>query len=229
MLPGGADQRRLRPDGTKGLDPLYEMRVDDGAVPTIRKRVRVDETLQPRHRPHGGRRRVTGRALGVNEVPRLRRRRHPIHAMTSVMAAAPNAGSAYLRFSRAFTGISPRMRVGSLTDTPARLLVHAPYVAAPIGGLRPSSATATPAVSSFSIDTVWLSLHVLFLNASSSSSSRPQSPESRADQQGEIAFRHACAAMPQAGLAPHRRPGSFWPRDPPARFEALALEFLAAA
>ncbi|MFN4099855.1 MAG: DUF3237 domain-containing protein [Pararhodobacter sp.] len=45
VLPGGADRQLLRPDGVKELDALYEMRVADGAVLTIRNRVVIDETV----------------------------------------------------------------------------------------------------------------------------------------------------------------------------------------
>lgn len=41
---GGADRQLLRPDGVKELDALYEMRVDDGTVLTIRNRVIIDRT-----------------------------------------------------------------------------------------------------------------------------------------------------------------------------------------
>ena len=49
MLPGGADRQWLRPDGIKELDALYEMQLDDGTVLTVRNRVIVDESLQPRY------------------------------------------------------------------------------------------------------------------------------------------------------------------------------------
>jgi Protein of unknown function (DUF3237) len=49
VLPGGADRQLLRPDGVKELDALYEMRVQDGAVLTVRNQVRIDETVQPRY------------------------------------------------------------------------------------------------------------------------------------------------------------------------------------
>lgn len=44
VLAGGADRQQLRPDGAKELDALYEMRVADGAVLTIRNHVVIDET-----------------------------------------------------------------------------------------------------------------------------------------------------------------------------------------
>ena len=44
VLPGGADRQLLRADGAKELDALYEMRVADGTVLTIRNRVIIDET-----------------------------------------------------------------------------------------------------------------------------------------------------------------------------------------
>ncbi|PWE27592.1 DUF3237 domain-containing protein [Pararhodobacter marinus] len=47
---GGADRQLLRPDGAKELDALYEMRVADGALLTIRNRVIIDETVEgPRY------------------------------------------------------------------------------------------------------------------------------------------------------------------------------------
>jgi hypothetical protein len=49
VLPGGADRQLLRPDGLRELDALYEMQVHDGAVLTIRNRVLVDDTCQPRY------------------------------------------------------------------------------------------------------------------------------------------------------------------------------------
>ena len=49
VLPGGADRQWLRPDGIKELDALYEMQLDDGTVLTVRNRVIVDESLQPRY------------------------------------------------------------------------------------------------------------------------------------------------------------------------------------
>ena len=44
VLAGGADRQLLRADGAKELDALYEMRVTDGTVLTIRNRVIIDET-----------------------------------------------------------------------------------------------------------------------------------------------------------------------------------------
>ena len=44
ILPGGADRQLLRPDGTKELDALYEMQVDDGTILTVRNRVLIDES-----------------------------------------------------------------------------------------------------------------------------------------------------------------------------------------
>lgn len=49
VRPGGADRQLLRADGTKELDALYEMQVHDGAVLTIRNRVLIDESVQPRY------------------------------------------------------------------------------------------------------------------------------------------------------------------------------------
>lgn len=45
VMAGGADRQLLRPDGAKELDALYEMRVADGAVLTIRNRVLIDESV----------------------------------------------------------------------------------------------------------------------------------------------------------------------------------------
>ena len=44
VLPGGADRQLIRADGAKELDALYEMRVQDGTVLTVRNRVLIDET-----------------------------------------------------------------------------------------------------------------------------------------------------------------------------------------
>jgi hypothetical protein len=49
VLPGGADRQLLRPDGIKELDALYELQVDDGTVLTVRNRVLLDESVQPRY------------------------------------------------------------------------------------------------------------------------------------------------------------------------------------
>jgi hypothetical protein len=47
VLPGGADRQRLRPDGVKELDALYEMQTDDGAIITVRNRVLIDDPTGP--------------------------------------------------------------------------------------------------------------------------------------------------------------------------------------
>lgn len=47
VQPGGADRQLLRPDGTKELDAVYEMQVENGNVLMIRNRVVVDESRQP--------------------------------------------------------------------------------------------------------------------------------------------------------------------------------------
>lgn len=47
VRPGGADRQLMRADGVKELDALYEMETEDGAVLTVRNRVRVDEARQP--------------------------------------------------------------------------------------------------------------------------------------------------------------------------------------
>ena len=49
VLPGRADRQLLRADGIKELDALYEMRLDDGTVLTVRNRVIVDDKVQPRY------------------------------------------------------------------------------------------------------------------------------------------------------------------------------------
>lgn len=49
VLPGGADRQRIRPDGVKQLEALYEMRCDDGTVLTILNRVSIDESVSPRY------------------------------------------------------------------------------------------------------------------------------------------------------------------------------------
>jgi hypothetical protein len=43
VLPGGADRQLVDRHGFKTLDALYEMKTDDGAVLTIRNRVKIDE------------------------------------------------------------------------------------------------------------------------------------------------------------------------------------------
>lgn len=47
VLAGGADRQLLICEGFKTLDALYEMRTDDGAVLTIRNRVKIDESVGP--------------------------------------------------------------------------------------------------------------------------------------------------------------------------------------
>ena len=49
VLPGGADRQLLRADGVKELDALYELRVHDGSVLTVRNRVCIDEARSPRY------------------------------------------------------------------------------------------------------------------------------------------------------------------------------------
>ncbi len=49
VRPGGADRQLLRTDGAKELDALYELQVHDGTVLTIRNRVLIDESVQPRY------------------------------------------------------------------------------------------------------------------------------------------------------------------------------------
>ncbi|MEZ5738167.1 MAG: DUF3237 domain-containing protein [Burkholderiaceae bacterium] len=43
VLAGGADRQLLRADGVKELDALYEMRVHDGTLLTVRNRVIIDD------------------------------------------------------------------------------------------------------------------------------------------------------------------------------------------
>lgn len=45
VMAGGADRQLVRADGAKELDALYEMRVADGSVLTIRNRVVIDENM----------------------------------------------------------------------------------------------------------------------------------------------------------------------------------------
>lgn len=44
VLPGGADRQLVDRHGFKTLDALYEMQTDDGAILTVRNRVRIDES-----------------------------------------------------------------------------------------------------------------------------------------------------------------------------------------
>jgi hypothetical protein len=47
---GGADRQLLRIDGAKELDALYEMRVTDGSLLTVRNGVIIDDTVEgPRY------------------------------------------------------------------------------------------------------------------------------------------------------------------------------------
>lgn len=43
VLPGGADRQLIRPDGVKLLDAMYEMRIHDGTVLSVRNRVLIDD------------------------------------------------------------------------------------------------------------------------------------------------------------------------------------------
>lgn len=47
VLPGGADRQLVTSEGFKTLDALYEMRTEEGAVLTVRNRVRIDTTMSP--------------------------------------------------------------------------------------------------------------------------------------------------------------------------------------
>ncbi|MCA0940089.1 DUF3237 domain-containing protein [Yangia mangrovi] len=50
VLPGGADRQLVRPDGCKELDALYEMKLEDGGIITVRNSVVIDETREgPRY------------------------------------------------------------------------------------------------------------------------------------------------------------------------------------
>ena len=46
VRPGGADRQLLAADGCLRLDALYEMETDDGAVITVRNRVRIDNAAE---------------------------------------------------------------------------------------------------------------------------------------------------------------------------------------
>lgn len=47
VLPGGADRQVLRRDGVKELEAIYEMRVHDGTVISVRNEVIVDLEARP--------------------------------------------------------------------------------------------------------------------------------------------------------------------------------------
>jgi hypothetical protein len=47
VISGGADRQLIRPDGVKELDALYDMRLSDGPIITVRNRVIVDKSRQP--------------------------------------------------------------------------------------------------------------------------------------------------------------------------------------
>lgn len=49
VLPGGADRQLVRRDGVKELDALYEMQCEDGSILTVRNRVVIDESVDPRY------------------------------------------------------------------------------------------------------------------------------------------------------------------------------------
>lgn len=46
VLPGGADRQLVDRHGFKTLDALYEMQTEDGAILTIRNRVKIDENAK---------------------------------------------------------------------------------------------------------------------------------------------------------------------------------------
>lgn len=45
VMPGGADRQRVRADGIRQLDALYELKADDGTIMTVRNRVMVDDSV----------------------------------------------------------------------------------------------------------------------------------------------------------------------------------------
>ncbi|CAM3030806.1 DUF3237 domain-containing protein [Sphingomonas zeae] len=47
VLPGGADRQRLRGDGIRELDALYELRGDDGTLLTVHNQVMIDNMVPP--------------------------------------------------------------------------------------------------------------------------------------------------------------------------------------
>lgn len=44
---GGADRQLLRPDGVKELEAIYELRVHDGTIISVRNHVLIDESRTP--------------------------------------------------------------------------------------------------------------------------------------------------------------------------------------
>ncbi len=46
VLPGGADRQRIRNDGIKELDALYDLRADDGTVFTVHNQAIIDASNQ---------------------------------------------------------------------------------------------------------------------------------------------------------------------------------------
>lgn len=45
VLPGGADRQRVRANGVRQLDALYELKADDGTIMTVRNAVLVDDSV----------------------------------------------------------------------------------------------------------------------------------------------------------------------------------------
>ncbi len=45
VLPGGADRQRVRADGIRQLEALYELKADDGTILAIRNQVLVDDSV----------------------------------------------------------------------------------------------------------------------------------------------------------------------------------------
>lgn len=47
VIPGGADRQRIRADGVRELDAIYELQADDGTVLMVRNRVLLDAERPP--------------------------------------------------------------------------------------------------------------------------------------------------------------------------------------
>src|SRR5690606_23301059 len=87
----------------------------------------------------------------------LRERPYSFRWSTSLMAAFASAGSAYMRFSFAFSASRSRNRFTSDTVAPPYLLRHLKNVGRLIPCLRSNSATGTPPSASRRMPTIWLS------------------------------------------------------------------------
>ncbi|MFM1815995.1 MAG: hypothetical protein RLZ98_2690 [Pseudomonadota bacterium] len=48
VLPGGADRQRIRADGVRELDAVYELRTDDGVILMVHNQVLVDAERPPK-------------------------------------------------------------------------------------------------------------------------------------------------------------------------------------